>query len=47
MHKYNVNLNDVLTVQFNKIRKKVQIIYKIKKTAVLLLSTALNYNHIS
>ena len=44
MHKYNVNLNDALTVQFNKIRKKVQIIYKIKKTAALLSNTALNYD---
>ena len=47
MHKCNVNFNDVLTVQFNKMRKKVQIIYKIKKTAALLLNTALNYNQIS
>ena len=44
MHKYNVNLNNALTVQFNKIRKEIQTIYKIKKTAVLLLNTAFNYN---
>ena len=47
MHKCNINLNNTLTVQFDKMRKKVQIMYKIKKTAALLLNTSLNCNQIS
>ena len=47
MHKCNVNLDNASTVWFDKIRKKVQIICKIKKTAVLLLNTALDWNQTS
>ena len=44
MCKYKINFNNTLTVWFNKMRKEVSIIYKVKKTVVLLLNTALNCN---
>ena len=47
MYKCNVNLDDTLTVQFNKMRKKVQILYKIKETAMLLSNITLDWNQTS
>ena len=47
MHKCNVNLDNASTVWFDKMRKKVQIMYEIKKTAVLLLNTVLDWNQTS